>query len=327
MNTLKIRAQRPQSITILQNDFIDRLMPRANGEFVKVYLYILRCSCTGMPLSLSDVADHLRCTEQDVVRALKYWEEEGLLALSLSSSGVPEGIDLAPGEGSDGLTAAPPAPETGTVPEDDEEEIRALVLAIEQYMNVPLSASDLSRLLYFHDTLHFSTDLLEYLIEYCVDSGHRSIRYIEKVGSAWYERGIRTVEEARREQRARREYYAILAALGINGRAPVEAETVFMDKWLGEYGFSMDIIEEACSRTVLNTKQPSLKYADGILTRWHDAGVRTRKDIDVLDSAHEERKKNTAKRAPAPSGGRFGAFEQHDYDFDTIEKELTRLQQ
>ena len=327
MNTLKIWAQRPQNVTILQNDFIDRLMPRANGEFVKVYLYILRCSASGLPLTLSDVADHLRCTEQDVVRALKYWEEEGLLMVSFSPSGVPEEIDLAPGEGPAKEASAPPAAEAESVPEDDEEEIRALVLAIEQYMNVPLSASDLQRLLYFHDTLHFSTDLLEYLIEYCVDSGHRSIRYIEKVGSAWYERGIRTVEEARKEQRARKEYYTILASLGISGRAPVEAETVFMDKWLNDYGFSMDIIEEACSRTILNTKQPSLKYADGILTRWHEAGVRTRSDIGVLDSAHEERKKTNARRAAAPSGNRFGAFEQHDYDFDAIEKELIRLQQ
>ena len=95
MNTLKIRAQRPQNVTILQNDFIDRLMPRANGEFVKVYLYILRCSAAGLPLTLSGVADHLRCTEQDVVRALKYWEEEGLLLVSFSPSGVPEEIETA----------------------------------------------------------------------------------------------------------------------------------------------------------------------------------------------------------------------------------------
>ena len=42
-----------------------------------------------------------------------------------------------------------------------------------------------------------STDLLEYLAEYCAGGGHGSIRYIEKVALNWYQMGIKTREEAR----------------------------------------------------------------------------------------------------------------------------------
>ena len=66
--------------TILSNIFIDRFMPKANGEFVKVYIYLLRM--LGRPeeaFGLSQMADSLFCTEGDILRALKYWESEKLI--------------------------------------------------------------------------------------------------------------------------------------------------------------------------------------------------------------------------------------------------------
>ena len=68
--------------TILSNIFIDRFMPKANGEFVKVYIYLLRM--LGRPeeaFGLSQMADSLFCTEGDILRALKYWESEKLITL------------------------------------------------------------------------------------------------------------------------------------------------------------------------------------------------------------------------------------------------------
>ena len=68
--------------TILSNTFIDRFMPKANGEFVKVYIYLLRM--LGRPeeaFGLSQMADSLFCTEGDILRALKYWESEKLITL------------------------------------------------------------------------------------------------------------------------------------------------------------------------------------------------------------------------------------------------------
>ena len=68
--------------TILSNIFIDRFMPKANGEFVKVYIYLLRM--LGRPeeaFGLSQMADSLFCTEGDILRALKYWESERRIIL------------------------------------------------------------------------------------------------------------------------------------------------------------------------------------------------------------------------------------------------------
>lgn len=76
-----------QGVTVLNNNFIDNYMPEANGEFVKVYIYLLRLlSDVSVPFSLEQMADHFFCTERDIVRALKYWEKEKLLTLSYRSN-------------------------------------------------------------------------------------------------------------------------------------------------------------------------------------------------------------------------------------------------
>ena len=59
-------------------------------------------------------------------------------------------------------------------------------------------------------------------------------------------------------------------SMGISGRNPVDTEISLMNTWLNDYGFTMDIIQEACSRTVLSTGQPSFQYADKILSGWKD---------------------------------------------------------
>ena len=50
---------------------------------------------------------------------------------------------------------------------------------------------------YLYGQLHMPAELLEYLVESCAQNGHTSIRYIEKVGLSWHERGFKTAEEAK----------------------------------------------------------------------------------------------------------------------------------
>ena len=77
--------------------------------------------------------------------------------------------------------------------------------------------------MFFYDDLHFSADLLEYLVEYCVSKGSTSIHYLKKVGLAWQESGIRDVASAKQETTTfNKHYYTILKAFGIRNRAPVE---------------------------------------------------------------------------------------------------------
>jgi len=90
MNKVNICSAVTAKETIISNIFVDRYMKDANGEFVKVYLYLLR-HMNDVPgeLSLCEIADSLNHTENDIVRALRYWSEHDVLNVDFDGTGVP----------------------------------------------------------------------------------------------------------------------------------------------------------------------------------------------------------------------------------------------
>ena len=95
MSNLKLSCN-AYNMTPVPTEFLDTYMPHANGEFVKVYLRLLRLAASGQTSALSDVADTLSCTEKDVARALRYWEKAGLLKLQSDAGGEITGIAFVP---------------------------------------------------------------------------------------------------------------------------------------------------------------------------------------------------------------------------------------
>ena len=83
MKTLTLSTEQFNNDTIVSNVFLDRYMCDANGEFVKVYLYLLRSMTLGN-VGLSDIADRLNLTEKDVVRALRYWDTQNVLKVTFT---------------------------------------------------------------------------------------------------------------------------------------------------------------------------------------------------------------------------------------------------
>ncbi len=70
-------------VTFIHNTFIEKYMLGANGSYVKVYLYLSKCIQSGQEdLSISSLADQMENTEKDILRALNYWEKQGLLAIT-----------------------------------------------------------------------------------------------------------------------------------------------------------------------------------------------------------------------------------------------------
>lgn len=353
MITLK-NTSRPEA-TILSNQFIDHYMPEANGEFVKVYIYLVRTlSDAPVSFSLEQMADRLLCTEKDVLRALKYWAKIGFLSLSYDSEKRLSDITLQDPEeateekaseaGSAQKAAVKPVakpvkegsesrPAASVMTPDrikelkKNDEIVNLLFIAEQYLEKTLTSTEMQKILYFYDELKMSSVLIEFLIEYCVGKNHRSIRYMESVALAWAKDGITTVEEAKASTNLYgKEYFTILKYLGITSRNPVANEVAFMDTWMKTYGFSLEIIHEACSRTILKTGQPSFQYADRILGDWKKHDVHSLADIQALDAQHKKSqaaKPQTQTAKPVSSApNRFNNFPQRKYDYAELERKL-----
>lgn len=328
--------------TIVPNYFIDAYMVHANGEYVKVYLYLLRCmNDPSMSFSVSDAADKFDHTEKDIIRALRYWEKMHLLRLEFDASKELTGIcflDVA-------SVSAPQAPLVSVsavkpaVPEfpphenysaaelqrmKNEADTRELLFVAEHYLGHTLNATEMNAILYWKESLHFSSDLIDYLIESCVSRNHKSVHYMEKIALSWAKAGISTVSDAKAEaNRHNKLHSAIRQAFGIQGRDFVPYEKEYINTWQKTYGFDETLIAEACERTIRAIHQPSFEYADSILKKWKQNSVTGMQDIQALDARHQERAAKSADRTVQPAKkNRFNDFPQRSYDTSQLEKEL-----
>ncbi len=347
MRTLTLKNRIQGNSTVVDNDFIDEYMIKANGEYVKVYLLLLRHLQSGnTSLTVSKMADFLDCTEKDICRAFRYWAKNGLLKIDYDETDTICGLSIcmpndvqeetpkvvAPVEKAPVKVPKTPKPEKQTPPRsvasENQESLRQLYFVAEQYMGRTLSSTDIKKINYFFDNLNFSTDLIEYLIEYCVDNGHKSMRYIEAVALKWAEVGITTVEEAKTDSLSyNKTYFSILNAFGIKGRGPASVELSYIRRWMDEYGLTLDLIIEACNRTVENTHKPDFKYTDKILQSWMAKGVRHLSDVAALDSEFQQKKESKKRAATTPpSSNRFKNFEGRSYDMSSLEQQLLNTQ-
>lgn len=330
MKTLTLTNQAKKTVTVLENEFIDRYMPKANGEYVKVYLMLLRHLDESASLPApSRLADLLECTEKDILRAFKYWEGQGLLEYKEEAPDRSLQAEVSPSEAS--LTVAPVSDtdkSVNTQKHDNRKEFKELLFVAEQYLGKTLSATDINAITYFYETLQMSADLIEYLIEYCVENGHKSIHYIQKVALSWHSQDIRTAEQAKTNSVLyNKNCYSILNAYGIKGRAPAASEIAYIRKWHEEYTFSLEIILEACDRTMNMIHQPNFEYTDSILKNWYKKNVHTLEDVSVLDAAFTRAKADKARQQTTqpskPSGrNKFNNFENRSYDMNDLERRL-----
>lgn len=373
--------------TAVSNYFIDEYMKDANDAQLKVYLYLLRMIHANMAFGVSDIADKFNHTEKDVLRALRYWEKQKLLALDFDEDKNLVGIhlcELSPGKSgavsgntaedkrgavtlqpqepviipdirpmNTDMTAAPtaspadigpriiqeePAPEQEPDPYakptysadqlrrfKEQENTAQLLFVAQVYVGRPLTASDMKTILYLSDVLHFSDDLIDYLIQYCVDRGKKDFRYMEKVAISWAQQGISTPKQAQKTAlKYDKSVYAIMNELG-KSSPPTSKELEYINRWTGEYGFSPDIIFEACERTVLAVDKHRFEYAEGILNSWRKENVRHKADIKRVDEQHQKQKSavsNATSRSSAAVSNKFNQFKQNTYNFEELEKEL-----
>lgn len=380
MTAINISSDIATSFTTVSDIFIDQYMPKANGEFVKVYLYLLRATGSGAGIAtISEIADHFSNTEADIIRALNYWASEGILQVQTGADGQIIGINLCNLSVS-GMQAAQsniqsavadnaaqnisttnirmqdsvveklksqttdkPASSQKEYTLDEIKEFRKnpdiseLFFIIETYLKHTLSSSDTNMVLYWLDELHFSTDLVEYLVEYCITKGHSSLRYMNKVALGWADAGIKTVDQAKDDAAAHSQiYYSVMKALGITGRNLVDSEVSLINKWVGEYGFDIELVKAACSKTISAIQKPSFEYTDSILANWRKKDVHTLKDVEVLDANFAKANKasatgssqgtNAANGSSKPksnnpgSKNKFNNFNQRNNDYDKLEK-------
>ena len=299
-----------ESVTLTAQT-VKRLLDRGDGDAALLYLALLRHHGTVQPRSL---AGELRWEKSRIEAAEQALRDLRLLAPAAEEIPEPAGSwafhQQAPGSPPlRAPTAAGPAAEEIPEPADEKpsyqrddiarrlessEEFRLLTAEVEKKLGKRLTTPDVGVLLGLNDYLGLPADVIFLLVNHCVErvtrkygEGRRpTLRQIEKEGYAWARRGIDT-------QRAAVEYlkkYAerqgaippYMRALGLGDRLPVASEEKYLNAWQ-EMGFPPETVALAYDKTVLKCHELKWPYCNGILKRWHEAGLHTPEEIERAD--------------------------------------------
>ncbi len=292
----------------LETEFIEKHMPAANGEYVKIYLYILNTAIKGNAVDAKEVAKALSILESDVVNAIEYWMEKGVLSAG-------EAVKVA--ENHD------PARNKKTLAQINEnplaaKELAELSILAEDMLQKPITDADRSTLYWLHDELGFSSELTMMLLEYCVSKEKRDMRYIEKVAIAWHEKGITDIASAEKymsgEKQRNKAYYELRKLFGIVDRNLSKTEECYLEKWCEDCGMSTEMIALAYEYCIMATQKLSFQYMDKIIENWKKAGIST---IEAAERDHEDFKNRGVKKFGETS---TSVYTEDDTDYAEIER-------
>lgn len=297
-------------------DFIENKMPDANGAYVKVYLYILSLAVKNSEEENSVIAKKLNLLESDVVNAIEYWRENGVISYSNGSVTF-------------GTSTVQPAEEEKNTPEhvqtpqkdviklmSENRTLSDLCVLAQEILAKPLTTSETETLFWFYDYLGFSAEVIAMLLEYCVSKDKRNMAYIEKVAISWHENGITTMDSVESyisdEQEKKTYTYELKKLFGIDGRNWSKSEDVYLKTWHDDYDMSIDMIALAYEYCIISTNKLSFPYMNKIIENWYQKNIRT------IEEAEKDRENFKNKGASPERNTRV--FTDSEYNYDEIEK-------
>jgi DnaD/phage-associated family protein len=286
---------------------VTEFLADADAVSLRVLLFFL-CRQT-----LDGAGDTLRLSDKQINAAVAFWLEKGVL--TLSSGRLSPAVESA-GESAvktvessvKNVENTPSKPPRTSLPKysgadmesilKENGQLSYLLATVEKRLGRMLTTAGASTLFALYDHLGLPADVILMLVEYCISTGRRSMREIEKEGLYWADSGIVTHELAERHiaacERKNSALNRIKRLFGIDGRALSKSEREYILRWVEEYRFSDEVISEAYERTVKKTGKLSFAYINSILRSWYEKGYRT------LEQACSERKRATPQ--PSPSG-------------------------
>lgn len=308
--------------TPVSNIFIDKFMPKARGEFVKVYLLGLKYCMSGeIGVSSEIIASTLHLLQTDVMNAWNFWNDEGVIKIqpidNMGNYNI-EFLTLEDNKCSDD--------NINLLEELNNNSVKDMLQDIEKLLSRPLSSKEMTVYIEWIKDYNFSPEIILLLIQYCVSKGKTDWRYIEKIALGWFDAKIETIDDAQMYIKKHEDKWIkirkILNYLGAKDGEIMKPQEEILDKWINIYNFPLDVIFKACDICFQRINKGDFRYIDGILNSWHKDGLRTLQDVTLKDNNKKTYKKENKNYSTPIKKDKFNDFEQRNYDFEELEKKL-----
>ena len=310
--------------TLVSNLFIDNYMKDANDAQLKVYLYLLRMMNAGLTTSISDMAVRFNHTERDIARSLRYWEDRGLVMLEYSGSGEISALHIVsprkdnaaqpyqapslprlqpmaipaqfPAPAAPAQYSAPAAPVQFTAP------------SAPAQFTAPAGSAPY--------TAPAAPEQSPAPAPETALSGERASQDTAASGTAARHSDAASVEAFRSSAKRAQLLFVIEQYIG-KPLAPNEVESVY---YISEQLHFSDALIDYLLQYCIDRGKKDFRYIEKVAVNWAEHGITTPKQAERAASGISKNRRGFA--GVKPSANPFNQFEQNQYDFDQLEKEI-----
>jgi len=263
--------------------------------------------------SVAAIASACGVDEAAAFASLSYWRGAGILSFE------------------EDMMASGPAPEKGTqikkreklleeTPHYTSEEVANIVSGNEavssmldecqQILGKIFGQTETVRIVSVMEYYSLEPEYILLVATHCAASGRKNVAYLVSMTAELCSRGITDADTLNSyfmaiEKNASLET-KIRALFGIGmARALSEREAGYIKEWSDKFGYGIDIITIAYNITVDSTDKPSMPYANAIMQKWFEAGLKTDEEIrNYLDKEKKQKTKQPGASKRDPLGGK-----------------------
>ena len=305
------------SNTEIPDVFFTEYLSSANGDYIKVYLYILFLSKYDKDIKINDLSKKLALPLKTIQEAFKYWEEAGVLIKKHT------GYILVNLQEVELLKLY--SPKLTSSPEDikknakNQYRAKAIENINNQFFQGIMSPSWYSYIDMWFKKYNFDEQVMLALFNYCFDHSALHRNYIQVVADSWYKNNIRSFSDLdkyyEKQEKISSVKKSIIKKLGLNRNLTVY-EDAYVEKWTIDYGYSLDIIEIALKKTT-SKSNISFEYLNKIISDWHDRNLKTATEIQEYIQMSKQKQENIKDMKKQVSN--YNNSNQRTYDnFDNL---------
>lgn len=306
------------SDTLVPDIFITEYMPLMNSDCIKVYLYCLFLSKHNKRASTEEFAKNLNMNISTVKQSLTcldnmgvlLWKENGLRLYDLKEKEIKKMYRL----------KTTSTPEKAVEHSEKNKKRNEIIYTINNtFFQGVMSPSWYTDIDFWFDRFKFDEDVMLALFQYCFDQNGLSKPYIEKVAESWKSRNIKNSFDLDNYSIEYKKFKdvrsSIVKKLKLN-RHLTEYEEKFVEKWVMDYNYSLEIIDLALKKTTSKTN-PNFNYINSIITDWYKNGLKTKEEI--LAYVNNRRKTPAKNTKSSPVVPQKENFDQRKYDEGYLE--------
>ena len=299
------------SHTEIPDIFFTEYLSVANGDYIKVYLCLVFLSKYDKDIKINDLSKKLNIPFNIIQAALTFWEENGAITkkptgyilnnlqeIELHKSYTPN------------LTLTPDAIKNNAV---SQYRAKAIESINNQYFQGIMSPSWYSDIDLWFKKYEFDEQVMVSLFDYCFSKSALHKNYVQTVADAWSKNGIKTYNDLeayyQKYDNLNKIKKAIAKKLG-RYTAFTEFEEEYIEKWILEYNYNLDVINIALKKTT-SKANPTFDYFDKLLTDWHDRNLKTATEVEAFLAEYKTKTKNVKELEKKTN---YNNYTQRTYD-------------